>query len=107
MLPNGQRSRQAKTVCTVIFFVRADDDLCLTARLTLRQRVGMTLHEYLTSHEITYRGFAAMMGRDVAEIWRWAHGQRVPGLRAALEIEKLTNGFVKPASFIGHVAKAA
>ena len=60
----------------------------------------MTLSEYLAGNGITYREFAATLGRDSAEVWRWAKGQRTPDLRTAIQIEALTAGAVQPASFV-------
>ena len=60
----------------------------------------MTLLEYLTQHGLTYRDFAAQLGRDSAEVWRWANGHRMPDLRTALRIKEITGGAVAPDSFV-------
>ena len=64
----------------------------------------MTLSEYLAGNGITYREFASTLGRDSAEVWRWAKGQRTPDLRTAIRIETATGGAVKPASFVSSAA---
>lgn len=67
----------------------------------------MTLAEYLSSHRLTYRQFAARIGRDGSEVWRWARGHRVPDLATAAAIERATDGSVAAISFVTDKAEAS
>lgn len=50
----------------------------------------MTLHEYMQQNRLSYRQLGALIGRDAADVWRWARGYRVPSLEVAMKIEEIT-----------------
>lgn len=56
----------------------------------------MTLLDYLRENGITYEAFGAQLGVAKSQVWRWANDERLPDLRTALEIERLTAGAVQP-----------
>ncbi len=76
----------------------------LTTGLPVWQHAAMTLQEYLRQHGITYRAFGETLGRDGAEVWRWAHGHRTPSLEMAARIENVTDEAVPAASFLSGAA---
>lgn len=60
----------------------------------------MTLARYLSANGIPHAEFARRIGVSGSAVWRWAHGERTPGLGAALLIERATGGAVKATSFL-------
>jgi hypothetical protein len=66
----------------------------------MRQHYRMDLDSYLRETRQTFRAFGLRLGRHGSEVFRWARGQRTPDLRTALEIERLTEGAVKPRDFV-------
>lgn len=68
----------------------------LTQPLPMWERERMTLIQYLETHNLTYQQFGQQLGVGKSAVWRWANAKRLPDLRTALEIERLTAGAVKP-----------
>jgi len=60
----------------------------MTALRTYRQKKGLTLAE-----------MAAVLSVTAATVQRWESGLRTPSLGAALRVQALTNGQVKPSDF--------
>jgi DNA-binding transcriptional regulator YdaS (Cro superfamily) len=56
----------------------------------------MTLYQFLRTNHVTYQAFATQLGVCKSQVWRWANEQRTPTLKTALEIQRLTDGAVKP-----------
>lgn len=54
----------------------------------------MKLRDWLQSNRITYEAFAAKIGADKSQVWRWANDERVPTLPQAAEIRAATDGAV-------------
>lgn len=54
----------------------------------------MQLREYIRQQGLTYRSFGDKIGRDGAEVWRWANGHRLPPVDVAVQIEDATGGKV-------------
>lgn len=52
------------------------------------------LKQYLDGKGLTFSGFARDLGVTDSAVWRWAHGERTPGLDEAYAIEKATGGEV-------------
>lgn len=78
----------------------ARQNFFLTAPEPRATLAAMKLIEYLQTNGITYRAFGAQIGRDQAEVWRWANGRRVPPLLVANQIEQVTDGKVTPRTFV-------
>jgi predicted transcriptional regulator len=57
-------------------------------------RMKNLLAEYLADNEQTYVAFAKILGVTDSAVWRWANGQRKPGLNEAYAIERATGGAV-------------
>jgi hypothetical protein len=61
---------------------------------------GMKLSEYLSANGLTYRQFAERIGKSVFQVHRWATDKRTPDLESAVEIERITDGAVRPCDFV-------
>lgn len=61
----------------------------------------MTLAAYLARHQLSMAAFARLVGADRSRISRCVRGERRPGLRLALEIERATGGEVPASSWTG------
>ena len=60
----------------------------------------MKLKAYLDEYGITRREFGAKIGRDAAQVSRWANGSAVPRLQIAHRIREVTDGMVTPEDFL-------
>ncbi len=72
----------------------------LTRQLPIWQPTRMKLSEYLSANGLTYRQFAERIGKSVFQVHRWATDKRTPDLESAVEIERITDGAVRPCDFV-------
>jgi transcriptional regulator with XRE-family HTH domain len=61
--------------------------------------MSTALADHLEQEGITHAEFARRLGVTDSAVWRWAHGERSPGLKLAFAIEKETGGKVSAVSW--------
>lgn len=61
----------------------------------------MKLQAYLEKNRLSTREFAAKIGVNNTQVWRWATGRSVPGIADAEKVKDGTGGKVKPTDFLG------
>jgi DNA-binding transcriptional regulator YdaS (Cro superfamily) len=58
------------------------------------------LEQYLTSHDMSQRDFAKLVGVSEPLVCQWRSGQRKPNLDNAFAIERATKGAIKASSWM-------
>jgi transcriptional regulator with XRE-family HTH domain len=58
-------------------------------------RGAKALKKYMLEHDYSQAGLATFLGLSAATISRWLNGKKLPGVRGALDVERLTEGKVQ------------
>lgn len=60
----------------------------------------VTLREFRKTEGLTLKGMAARLGVHLTTVQKWEIGSRMPDARAIVQIEQMTAGQVRAASFV-------